>query len=394
MKTHILFLTWLIACSFQASGIKLTVSNPNPVAVENAPVIIRLDNLKKIKPEHRALLAVFVGNEIVSSQFDDLNRDGIVDELVFLMNLKAGEKKEISLRKISQKKRPAFPAEVYASLIFKKEGGVLKHVEEISSEKNDMYNKMHHHGVAFESDKMAYRIYFDNKSTIDLYGKKKYQLELAKTNWYPTDSMLAQGFGDDILLVSDWVGAGTVKGFDGQKATHIDKFDKRTQRILSVGNIRAIAESEIQGWNYEGKKIDMTVRYILYARHRDVVAEVRASQDISNLATGVQQIGGGPCFQSNQLVGSWGTWFPQPDTVKYSKETVGLGVYMPVEYQGKQKMEGVNNLIIFPYKAGTVARFHITAVAAKEENQAIQNAESFFKHLDAWRKGLLDLIVE
>ena len=38
---------------------------------------------------------------------------------------------------------------------------------------------------------MAYRIYFDKKQTVDVYGKYHKQLELARSLWYPTDEQLA-----------------------------------------------------------------------------------------------------------------------------------------------------------------------------------------------------------
>jgi len=121
---------------------------------------------------------------------------------------------------------------------------------------------------------IGYRIYFDNKSTIDLYGKKIQQLELATTGWYPIDEQAAAGYGDDVLTVYDSVGVGGVRGWDGTKSVNIDQFDKRTQRIVSTGKLRIVAESEVDGWQYEGEKINMTVRYILYARHRDAICEV------------------------------------------------------------------------------------------------------------------------
>ena len=71
-----------------------------------------------------------------------------------------------------------------------------------TDEKADTYHQLHHHGVAVENELMAYRIYFDKKQTIDPYCKRKPQLELAESHWYPNDSLLAAGYGDDILRVS------------------------------------------------------------------------------------------------------------------------------------------------------------------------------------------------
>lgn len=328
MKAFIIF-AFTFLCMFSTSGINIEITNPNQADIKNAPVVVKLDHFKKTGPTKRDRLAVYIDGKQVSSQLDDLNNDSIPDELVFLTDLKAGEKKKVQLRSISDKKRIKFPAEVHA------------------------------------------------------------------TKWYPTDDdQLAVGYNDDTLLVSGWVGVGTVKGFEKNKATHINKFDLRTHRIVATGNIRTVVESDVKGWEYEGKKADMTVRYILYARHRDVIAEITTSTDIDQLATGVQQIGGGACFQSNQLVGAWGSCHPQPDTLKYAKETVGLGLYMPKEFQGKQIMEGVNNLIVFPQKKETTTRFYFIVIAEKEEQNDIKTAEDFFKYLNNWRRGLNPVIVE
>lgn len=396
MKTKLSITILLVALSTLISpAINLKVSNPNKTGIKNAPVVVVLDKYKTIPAKDRANLAVLLNGKQISSQIDDLNKDGIADELVFLIDLKGGQTLPVELKLIQANKRDSFPTEVYADLIYKPKGAEAKFVQEMSSTKNDMYNQMHHHGVAFESALIGYRIYFDNKSTIDLYGKKKQQLELATTGWYPTDEQAAAGYGDDALRVFDLVGVGTVKGWNGTKATHIDKFDKRTQRIVASGKLRTVVESNVEGWQYEGKKINMTVRYILYARHRDAICEVRASEDIENLATGVQGIKAGPTMTDNKgLVGSWGTDYPVTDTVKYEMQTVGLGVFVPVPYAKKQVVQGLNNLVLMPYKKGEILRFHLTAAARKEEKDTFTSADQFFAYLKNWSTTLKPVIVK
>jgi hypothetical protein len=386
-----IYVTTLIS----ASNINIKVTNPNNSDIKNAPVVIALNKYKSISVKNRADLAVIVDGKQISSQLDDLNKDGMVDELVFLIDLKAKQTQKVMLKTITASQHESFPTEVYADLIYKPKGAEAKFVQEMSSTKNDMYNQMHHHGVAFESALIGYRIYFDNKSTIDLYGKKKQQLELATTGWYPTDEQAAAGYGDDALRVFDLVGVGTVKGWNGTKATHIDKFDKRTQRIVATGKLRTVVESDVEGWQYEGKKINMTVRYILYARHRDAICEVRASEDIENLATGVQGIKAGPTMTDNKgLVGSWGTDYPVTDTVKYEMQTVGLGIFVPVPYAKKQVVQGLNNLVLMPYKKGETLRFHFTAAARKEEKDTFTSADRFFTYLKSWKAELQPIIVK
>ena len=376
------------------ANVKVNLHNPNN-AVKDAPVVIELDKISKIKPEKRTELAIFVEGKQISSQLDDLNSDGIPDELVFLLDFAPNEKRSVTIKTLKAGKQKKFPAEVYADLILKEKDGSFKYISSISSDKNDMYNKLHHHGIAFESELMAYRIYFDNKSTIDVYGKKREQLEIEQTGWYPTEQQLAAGFGDDILRVSGSVGVGTVKPWNGSKAVHIDKFGKRTQRIVATGNLRTVSETIVEGWEYENKKIDMTVHYIQYARHRDVIAEITASEDIETLATGVQKIAGGPLFSNDKgLVGSWGSDYPQNDTIKYQKETVGLGVYVPLQYVGRHVEDKVNKLILMPYKKGETIRFHLTTVWAREEFCSIKDSSHFFDYLKSWSNGLQSIVVE
>ncbi|MDR2840565.1 MAG: DUF4861 domain-containing protein [Paludibacter sp.] len=399
MKTKIILVLFLF-CSINVSfakSLKINVQNPNSVLVTNAPVVVKLSSLTSLKNNQLSQLAVYLNGKQISSQLDDLNGDGTPDELVFLVDLAAGEKKSIVLKTISEKNRIKFPREVYADLIIKEKDGTRKFVSEASSDKNDMYNRMHHHGIAFESALIAYRIYFDNKSTIDVYGKRKAQLEVETTGWYPNDEQLKNGYGDDILLVNSWVGVGTVKGFDGAKTLHVENFDRRTQRIVSQGNIRTVSEIDVQGWQYEGKKIDLKVRYIMYARHRDALCEISANADIDNLTTGVQQIGGGELLKDNNLVGSWGSWYPQGDTVKYKKETAGLGVYVPnqdVSTKIYPILSGVDNLVVFPVKKNTTFSFYLTSVSAKEEFCPIKSANDFFEYLKTWQQSLKPIEVK
>jgi len=394
MKIQSLVLFVFIFQTVSFANKKIELYNPNELAIKDAPVVIELDKLSKIKKEKRSELAVFIDGKQISSQLDDLNEDGIPDELFFLLDFTANEKRSVTIKTVKSCKQDVFPTEVYANLILKEQDGSMKYISSISSEKNDMYNKLHHHGIAFESELMAYRIYFDNKSTIDVYGKKKKQLEIATTGWYPTDEQLKAGFGDDILRVSGSVGVGTVKAWDGNKAIHINKFDKRTQRIVSKGNLRTISESIVEGWEYEGKKINMTVRYIQHARHRDVTAEITASEDIENLATGVQKIVNGPLFSDDRgLVGSWGSDYPQNDTIKYTKETVGLGVYVPLQHVKKHTTDKINNLVLMPYKKNETLRFHLTTVWTKEKFGSIKDEKQFFDYLKSWSNTLNPIVV-
>lgn len=378
----------LLPQCLMAVSFNIYLTNPTNLEKTDEPVVLQLDEYEQIKPEQRAQLAVFLGKEQICSQLDDLNGDGVADEIAFLVDLGANETRKVTVKTIPDSKRKEFPREVNAQMWRKdKEKKTMYPVTEASSTKNDMYNQMHHHGVAWESDIMAYRIYFDNKQTIDVYGKKRRQLELEACRWYPNDEQLAAGFGDDILRVSGSVGVGAVKPWNGKKSVHLTEFAKRTQRIVSQGPLRTICEISIEGWQYESKSIDMTVRYTMYARHRDCQVDVFTSVPVDTLVTGVQKIKGAELYESADMVGAWGTDWPVNDTVKYAKETVGIAVYMPEEQAVRQAQDKVNNLLFFSNSPEKPTRFYLTTVSMKEIGNPINNATLFFAYMEEWKNN-------
>ena len=260
----------------------------------------------------------------------------------------------------------------------------------------DTYHQLHHHGVAVESEVMAYRIYFDKKQTIDPYCKRKPQLELAQSHWYPNDSLLAAGYGDDILRVSGTVGVGSVKYWNGQKQVHIEPVAERSQRIVSSKKDQATIEVAVKGWEVEGKSVDMSTRYSMNAGHRDLRCDVSLSEAVEGLCTGVQTI---PAksqndqsqitnyqLQNGVLLVSWGTDWPVNDSVKFAKETVGLAVFIPQAYAGEIVQDKQNLLCLLK---GTTPHFYLTCVGATKENHPVaSSATEWYAYLRRWAKHL------
>ena len=284
--------------------------------------------------------------------------------------------------------------------------------------KGDTYHSLHHHGVAVESEQMAYRIYFDKKQTIDPYCKKKPQLELAQSHWYPNDSLLALGYGDDILRVSGTVGVGSVKYWNGKKHVHIEPVTERSQHIVSSKKDQATIEVAVKGWQVptakrsysetvlqsegrsysdSGRVTDMTVRYTMKAGHRDMRCDVSLSEAVEGLCTGVQTIPAKGAdhqsqitnyqLQNGVLLTSWGTDWPVNDSAKYAKETVGLAVFIPKEFAGELVQDKQNNLCLFQKR--TKLHFYLTCVGATKENHPVAtSAEEWLIYLRRWAKHL------
>ncbi|MBQ7530239.1 MAG: DUF4861 family protein [Paludibacteraceae bacterium] len=308
--------------------------------------------------------------------------------------------------------------------------------------KNDTYHSFHHHGVAVESELMAYRIYFDKKQTIDIYCKRTPRMELATSYWYPNDSLLALDYGDDILRVSGTVGLGSVKYWNGKKHVHIEPVAERSERIVRRSRNKATVEVAVKDWQTEGKSVDMSVQYTLCAGHRDMRCDVTLSEPVNGLCTGVQSIPATNatveyltgeadlstkwsvseavrqhsywlCDQltNGVLLASWGTDWPVNDTVKYAKETVGLAVFIPKEYAGELVQDKSNNLCLLHLtgskRAGLTenrsdsaavqqpdgrfyrCHFYLTCIGAtKEIHPVATNADEWLAYLRRWAAQL------
>ncbi len=398
MKRYTSLLTsllWLAAlCASAQEDLTLTVELKNTwdKARQDAPAVIRLADLQAGFPIRSAV--VRDARQEIPSQLDDLDGDLLPDELAFVIDLPARGIRQVTVTLSATKTQKTYPPRVFAQMLVRdaKKG---KHapVQSITVPgTTNFYNMLYGHGPMFESELVGYRIYFNEKQTIDPYGKFNKGLELEKSQFYPNDAQLAQGFGDDVLLVGNSCGVGTLKGWDGQKATHVKPIASRTERILASGPIRTVVEVEVKGWAYQGSELSMTQRYLLYAGHRDLRIETTFARPLRNevFCTGVQDIMGNEtvAYSDHQgLAGSWGRHWPVTDTVKYAKETIGIATYIPRKYV-LQEVKDADNYLYTLSAPGQTGFHHYTMFTSRKETFGYSTAEEWFAYLQEWKDEL------
>lgn len=398
MKKNIFILLCLLCglplSIFAQQTVQLTVEVGNQWKTDktDAPVVIRLN---EVNPGFRVRSAVVMnGNEEIASQLDDLDGDLKSDELAFVINVPAQSKKVLTVTLSSEKTGKTYPARVFAEMLVR-DAKKQKHAPAQSITvpgTTNFYNMVQHHGPAFESELVGYRIYFNQKQTVDPYGKFNKGLEIEESQFYPTKAQLERGFGDDVLMVGNSCGIGTLKGWDGAKATHIEPVAFRTERILAYGPIRTVTEVEVKGWEYQGKELNMTNRYILYAGHRDLLVETFFDEPLTDevFCTGVQNIMGNETLSHSDhhgLVGSWGRHWPVTDTVKYAKETVGIATYIPQKYVRKEVKDKDN--FLYTVSAPGCKHFHYyTMFTSRKETFGYPTPETWFAYMQEWKEEL------
>ena len=383
-----LFLTALVALFSSAAlaqrVITVSVTNPMDAYRADQPVLISLSDYGYVS---RAIVTCD-GSEI-PCQLDDLNQDDTFDELCFLANLHGKEKKQYQVALYSDPKlQPAqYPARVYAELLLRNDKIKDKnkhnnYIQSITARGDcaDSYHAVHHHGVAFESELNGIRIYFDKRQTLDLYGKFQKRLELQATQFYTSEEQKAEGYGDDVLWVGNTFGLGAFRGWDGSQPTMIDPVASRTQRIISYGPLRTIVEVVDKDWSYLSP-LNVTLRYIQYAGHRDTDVEVYFTKPYVNMrdyqfSTGLVNLKESIEYSDHSgLRGSWG-------------QAVGLGILIPKQYIISEQPANADTYAFVIGTDSNIIKYKVT-YTSDTESFGYHSAHDWFNHLQQWRQEVL-----
>ena len=242
-----------------AQSFSIVVDNPSKTDKKDAPVVLKLKDYTSNRV--RSAVVTCNGKEI-PSQLDDLNHDGVNDELCFLVDLKKKDLQTYNITLSDQGRQKRYPSRVYVDMMIsnkkiKESNKQNLYISQLTVENGtNVYSMLHHHGAAFESELVAYRIYFDHRQTVDIYGKYRKGLELKETQFYPDNTQKANGYGDDVLWVGETLGLGSFRGWNGDSPTMLTDVDHRSQRIIANGPLRTIVEVVDEGWAVN-KKADL-----------------------------------------------------------------------------------------------------------------------------------------
>ena len=402
-KTLFSLLVLLAALVAQAqTTLKVSVGNPLSLRRTAVPVTIQLE-----QPVRSALVVDSRGEE-QPCQLDDLDNDGRYECLSFIVAEIGGKKTLDYSVTLSNEGQPrAYTPQVYAEMM-------LTNKKIKSSNKQDLYISsltvdngtnpywmLHHHGPAFENDMVAYRIYFDERQTVDIYGKYRRGLELRDTQFYPDSLQKATGYGDDVLWVGKTFGVGAMRGWNKGAMQMLQDVESRTLSVVSRGPLRTVVKVVDKGWNPRypdtctpDERIDMTTYYTLYAGRRDCQVDILFSRDASRLqlSTGLVNVKQSSEYSDGRgLRGCWGTDWPvsAKDSVGHKRETVGLGICLPSTNVISELPADKSN---YPFVVGNIAtsmRYHITFASDNETfPEGIHSAKAFFDYLKDWKRDI------
>lgn len=384
---------------FSQKSFNITVVNDYQKQKANVPVILELKeygmNVKSA--------TVKDGGKEIPCQIDDIDQNGTADELCFITDVDGKSSKKFDITLYDAGKPKKYEPQVYVEMLLSN-----KKVKE--SNKQDLYISeltvnngtnpywtLHHHGAAFENDMVAYRIYFDHRQTVDIYGKYKKQLELKETQFYPDKNQKAAQYGDDVLWVGSTLGLGTLRGWNGQQPTMLDNVDRRSQKIISYGPIRTIVEVKDKSWTpntgKEGTQpIDMTTLYTLYAGNRACHVNVKFNKPAGDylFATGFINVKNSTEYSDKKgLRGCWGTDWPvsAKDSVGHKRETVGLGICIPQKYIVSEETANKDNYAYVIKTETDELNYQIT-FCSDNETFGYHSDKEWYNFLKEWKEDM------
>lgn len=144
-------------------------------------------------------------------------------------------------------------------------------------------------GPGWESDKVAFRFYLDNRNAIDVFGKKTSDIVLPAVGVDGFDNYHKMAdWGMDNMKVGKSLGIGSIAIWDGQKAIRVEKKDSMTCFIPADGKVRSQVRTDYYGWEANYIKCDLKLLITIDAGSRASHMELLVSRStVNELATGI-----------------------------------------------------------------------------------------------------------
>ena len=332
--------------------------------------------------------------------FNERAKNGEFDELCFITDINKKSSKQFTVTLYEEGTPRTYEPQVYVEMLLsnkkvKESNKQNLYISELTVDNGaNPYWCLHHHGAAFENDMVAYRIYFDHRQTVDIYGKYKKRLELKETQFYPDNTQKATGYGDDVLWVGSTLGLGTLRGWDGKQPTMLENVDKRSQKIIARGPIRTIVEVKDKGWTPQGmtQPIDMTALYTLYAGRRECSIDVTFNKPAKgySFSTGIINVKNSTEYSDKKgLRGCWGTDWPvsAKDSAGHKRETVGLGIYIPSEYIVSEEPANKDNYAYVIATGNDKLHYKIT-FCSDNETFGYHSDKEWYNFLKEWKEDI------
>ena len=220
-------------------------------------------------------------------------------------------------------------------------------------------------GIGWESDKVAYRLYLDERNVTDIFGKYDIGMIFPDVGHGFDDYQYPVVWGGDIFKVGASLGVGGIGLLRDGKATQIGP-STITGKVIANGPVTAIAGVDADAIG--GGKGSIHATYAITAGSVITEVNVKAHQVTEPLVTGLTVHPGDQTF-TPQTAGDWtyiAAWGPQ----EHGPDPVGWAVfYRPDDVTGAPVNDG--QTLFVQFKSATEANYRFGARWTQEGKDAM-----------------------
>lgn len=274
-------LSCLISCSTSVDTKNIILTNNSDRERADEALVI---NRNQLKSANKALLPAIKNSkgEWISSQIDDLDKDGKWDELAFVYSFQPNEQVTLSIEWISAESYPIFTPRTNARYGKMLSPGNIVILKTDSHGKDNLARGAGYpyqtDGPAWENDKMGFRHYFDGRNVRDVFGKRTDRMVM-DTVGIRSDGIVGDTYhelnwwGRDIMSGGNSLGLGGIAlqtpdslirlGVTIDKVT--DNIDSTRYTLIVNGPVRSIFSLDFYGWDIDGKKVNVNETMTIWA---------------------------------------------------------------------------------------------------------------------------------
>ena len=272
----------------------LIVSNPLDLERIDETVVVKRSELEQRVgdiPKGFAT-ALKLNDQYVPSQVDDMDGDGVWDELVFTIDFQPSETVTLSIVNLPENEYPEFPIRTNIQLGIHQPDGSYKEVDTYDAPPISEGFKIIAQGesVSWENDKMGFRNYFDVRNIKDLFGKLKPDIILDKlhTPQIPNYHVLSD-WGMDILHCGSSLGAGGLAMLEADSLYRLGSTQKYSFEKITEGPVRSVFDLKYDGWKVADQSLSAVERITIYPGKYWFMSDVTVSgfEGDKHLVTGI-----------------------------------------------------------------------------------------------------------
>lgn len=368
------------------------VSNPLNASRVEVLVWLDADQLKSVKGFNKNAFIVMDGAKEIPSQYveNDPRRKGIA---FVLGEMKSNERRSLTIRYNPKGKiEKNYPKRTQAEISHKIDGewrnreyigGTFKNVDflRVPSEHTDHSWFIRYEGPGWESDKVGYRFYLDQRNATDVFGKKTPApvMQLVGQDGFDSYHNM-QPWGMDVMKVGKSLGVGSIGAMTNGKVTRVEITDSVTCRIAENGALYSAIETNYYGWKIGADKHLLQSVISIHAGTRLTHQYLNITNTADTVCTGIVKDTKANVFRDAGDASRWG-YVATYGKQSLNNDNLGLVVFFK-DSQSLGFAEDANSHIVLLKPDAGVVNYYFAGVWELEQN-GVTNEADFLAYVKA-----------